>query len=319
MNNLISVARALPAAAPRTTISVSPVILDVPGRPVPLELRITAPIDGDGLPIVLLSHGHGPSLYITSKDGYAPLVHFLAEQGFALIQPTHANSKVAGFATDAPGAPLFWRERRHDMVAILDRLDSIELLVPVIAGRLDHDRVAVVGHSLGGHTASLLLGARLSASKEPALGADLSDPRIKAGVLLAAPGRGADLGEPMRSRAPGLALDFAGMTTRTLVVYGDADVSPHLTTRGADWHADPFDSPGADGLLTLFGCKHGLGGIAGYDARETDDEDPDRLAVTQRMTAAYLRSAFDRADPSWSDACAALRERAPKLGRVDRK
>lgn len=319
MNNLISVARALPAAAPRTTISISPVTLDVPGRPVRLELRLTAPIDGSGLPIVLLSHGHGPSLYIPSKDGYAPLVHFLAEQGFAVIQPTHPNSKVAGFALDAPGAPLFWRERRDDMVATLDRLAAIEALVPPIAGRLDHHRVAVVGHSLGGHTASLLLGARLSAPEEPARGADLSDTRIKAGVLLAAPGRGADLGEPMRSRAPGLAVDFATMTTRTLVVCGDSDVSPHLTTRGADWHADPFESPGADALLTLFGGKHGLGGVAGYDARETDDEDPDRLAVTQHMTAAYLRSAFDPSDSAWSDACAALDAQVSELGRVDRK
>jgi hypothetical protein len=35
------------------------------------------------------------------------------------------------------------------------------------------------------------------------------------------------------------------MTTPALVVVGDDDVSPHLTVRGADWHADPyFLSPG---------------------------------------------------------------------------
>ncbi|WP_158277981.1 hypothetical protein [Caulobacter endophyticus] len=44
---------------------------------------------------MLLSHGHGPSNYIPSKDGYGPLVNFYAERGFVVIQPTHLNSKVA--------------------------------------------------------------------------------------------------------------------------------------------------------------------------------------------------------------------------------
>jgi predicted dienelactone hydrolase len=53
---------------------------------------------------------------------------------------------------------------------------------------MDHSKVAVVGHSMGGHTASLLLGARLT---DPQNGTEvnLTEPRIKAGVLLAAPGR----------------------------------------------------------------------------------------------------------------------------------
>lgn len=110
------------------------------------------------------------------------------------------------------------------------------------------------------------------------------------------------------------------METRALVVFGDGDVNPRLTVRGAEWHADPYHlSPGADGLLTLFGAGHGLGGIAGYDAKETDDENPDRLAVTQRMTWAYLRSALYDNDPAWANACAALESHASSLGRVDCK
>ena len=82
----------------------------------------------------------------------------------------------------------------------------------------------------------------------------------------------------------------------------------------------PFNrSPGADCLLTLFGAKHGLGGIAGYDAKETDDEDPDRLEATRRMTWAYLRSAFYEDDPAWAEACKTLAGPASALGRVDCK
>ena len=44
-----------------------------------------------------------------------------------------------------------------------------------------------------------------------------------------------------------------------------------------------LEKVGADALLTLPGAKHYLGGIKGYSLAETDDEDPERLAITQRM------------------------------------
>ncbi len=322
MNKLITHASHLPLPQAMPTLSVSPVTLPAPRRGMPLELRITAPVTGRDLPIILLSHGHGPSLYLPSKDGYGPLVNFYAEHGFAVIQPTHANSKVAGLDAQAPGAPFFWRSRVEDMTLILDRLGDIEAAVPTMAGRLDRSRIAAVGHSLGGQTVALLLGARLTDTQDPAAtGVSLIEPRIKAGVLLAAPGNGGDsLSAFARANYTALNPDYAHLTTRTLVVVGDQDVNPHLTVRGADWHGDAYHhGPGSDGLLTLIGGKHGLGGIAGYDAKETDDEDPERLAVTQRMTWAYLRSALYAGDPAWAHACRALADHAGMHGRVEHK
>ena len=322
MNTLIKQAASIPVREAVLTLSVSPVRLPAPERGRPLEMRVTAPATGDALPVILLSHGGGPSLYLSSKDGYGPLANFYAEQGFAVIQPTHASSRVGGLPSDAPGAPIFWRSRVQEMTLILDHLDEIEAMVPTLSGRLDHGRVAAVGHSLGGHTVGMLLGARLTDPKDDAArDVDLIEPRIKAGVLLAAPGSGgADLSAGAAERLSAFNPDFSHMTTRTLVVVGDSDVSPHLTVRGPDWHADPYRlSPGADCLLTLIGGKHGLGGIAGYDAKEADDEDPDRLAVTQRMTAAYLRSALYEGDVAWAEACKALEHTASSLGRVDCK
>jgi predicted dienelactone hydrolase len=322
MNNLIDKARHLPVGEAVLTISLSPVTVPAPDRSQPLEMRITAPATGNNLPVILLSHGHGPSLYLPSKDGYGPLVNFYAEQGFIVIQPTHASSKVAGFAPDAPGGPLFWRARVEEMKLILDQLDAIEAMAPAISGRLDRSRIAAVGHSMGGQTVAMLLGARLTdPTDETARDVNLIEPRIKAGVLLAAPGNGGDdLSEYAAENYSALNPDFSHMTTQALVVFGDADASEHLTVRGAGWHADPYRlSPGADCLLTLFGGKHGLGGISGYDAKETDDEDPDRLACTQRMTSAYLRSALNAGDTAWADACKALEDHASSLGRVDCK
>jgi len=285
-------------------------------------MRITAPASGDNLPIVLLSHGHGPSLYIPSKDGYGPLASFLAERGFAVIQPSHANSKVAGLPATALGGPMFWRQRVEELKLIIDRLHELEASLPALANRLDHSRIAAVGHSLGGQTVGMLLGARLTDPNDPdAQDVDLQDPRVTCGVLLAAPGNGGgDLAPAIRERYSALNPDYSHLRTKTLVVYGDADVSPHLTVRGADWHADAYRlSPGADALLTLLGAKHGLGGIAGYDAKETDDEDADRLEITRRMTWAYLWSGLDPNSKAWANAQDALRTFASDIGRVERK
>lgn len=70
-------------------------------------------------------------------------------------------------------------------------------------------------------------------------------------------------------------------------------------------------------MLTLFGAMHGLGGLAGYDARKTDDEDPNRLGVTQRMEWAYLWAALSPGDAAWRNGCAALGNEAAELGKVD--
>ncbi|GMU08665.1 hypothetical protein [Corallococcus caeni] len=73
-------------------------------------------------------------------NGYAPLANFLAAHGFVVIQPTHS---------------LFWCSRAQDMTRILDPFDLIERAVIGLAGCLDRSWVAVIEHSLRGHTASL--------------------------------------------------------------------------------------------------------------------------------------------------------------------
>ncbi|MEV0848758.1 chlorophyllase [Streptomyces sp. NPDC049954] len=298
--------------APVPVVSVKPLSLPAPGRGQDLRLRVSAPVTGGDLPIVLLAHGFGSSL-----EGYGPLADYWAAHGFVVVQPTHLDSRTVGLPQDDPRTPGVWRSRVEDMKRVLDRLDVLEAAVPGLGGRLDRSRVAAAGHSFGGQTAGNLLGLRVV---DPVTGKreDLSDPRVRAGVLLATAGRGGDDLTPFAAEHfPFMNPDFTHLTTPALVVVGDRDDSP-LSVRGPEWMADPYHlSPGAESLLTLFGAEHSLGGIAGYEARETTDEHPGRVALVQQVTLAYLRHALGIDGSGWTAARRALGERAHPLGRLE--
>ncbi|XVU23980.1 alpha/beta hydrolase family protein [Actinoplanes sp. CA-054009] len=266
-------------------VSVKPVALPAPGRGQDLHLRVTAPVTGRDLPVLLFSHGFGSSL-----DGYGPLADHWAGQGFVVLQPTYLDSRTLGLAPDDPRTPNIWRFRIEDAKRALDHLATLEAAVPGLAGRVDHDHIVAAGHSFGGQTTGALLGLRV-------FGEDFRDPRVGKGVLLATAGRGGDDLTPFAAQHfPYLNPDFGHMAAPALVVAGDKDQN-FLTTRGPDWMADPYLlAPGPKTLLTLHGAEHSLGGIPGYEARETTDEDPARLALLQKLTTAYLRGE-DLPDP----------------------
>ncbi len=292
-------------------VSVAPVALESPGRRHDLHVRVSAPVTGTDLPIVLFSHGNGWSL-----DGYAPLTAFWASHGFVVVQPTHLDSRRLGTRMDDPGFADIWRTRVDDLVRVLDQLDTVESSVPGLAGRVDRTRIAAAGHSWGGQSVGELLGARVQ-DADGTPGEDLSDRRVRAGVLLAAAGTGDDLSPWASTHLPFMRPSFDSLTTPTLVVAGDQDDSP-LTTRGPEWMTDAYElSPGATDLVTLFGGEHSLGGIPGHEVAETTDEDPERVAVVQRLTTAYLRSALEPSDPSWDEARKAFTASDDRTGRID--
>nr|WP_297430440.1 chlorophyllase [uncultured Actinotalea sp.] len=295
-------------------VSVAPVELSGPGRPVPLEVRVSAPVTGDGLPVVVFSHGNG-----WHHDGYGPLAAFWASRGFVVVQPTHLDSRRNGFGFDHPVFPTIWTERIADVRRVLDQLDTVEAAVPGLVGRVDRSRVAVAGHSWGGQTAQALLGARIL-DASGAVGEDMADGRVSAGVLLAATGLGgAGLHPFAQANFPFMRPSFEQLTTPTLVVAGDRDQSA-MSSRGPDWFTDAYTySPGATDLLTLHGAEHALGGVVGYEVAETTDESPERVAVVQRMSTAYLRTALRIDEDGWPAARAAFADDGAAVGHVDTK
>ncbi|MER5932448.1 chlorophyllase [Streptomyces sp. NPDC002054] len=297
-----------------TLISVKPVVLPAPGgRGEDLQVRVSAPATGGDLPVIVFSHGFGWSM-----NGYAPLADHWAAHGFVVVQPTHLDSRTLGIPAEDPRTPLIWRYRIEDITRVLDGLGVLEAAVPGLAGRVDHDRIAVAGHSWGAQTVSALLGARVLGS-DGVPGEDMSDPRVTAGVLLALTGLGDDLTPFAAEHFPFMKPSFDTMTAPALIVAGDHDQS-HLSTRGPDWFTDPYThSPGDKSLLTLFGAEHSLGGIPGHEVAETTDENPARVALIQQLTTAFLRSALQGDSAGWKAAATALEEDPEPLGALRSK
>lgn len=303
----------LPGPPPTPVVSVKPVVLPAPERGTDLQLRVCAPVTGAGLPIVLFAHGFGSSL-----EGYAPLADHWAAHGFVVVQPTHLDVTTMGLAADDPCRGHLWRSRVEDLRHVLANLDVLAAAVPGLGGRMDPSRIAAAGHSFGGQTAGVLLGLRV---RDPQTGRaeELGDARVSAGVLLATAGAGGDDLTPFAAahlpwlRSP----DFTQMSTPALVVAGDADDLP-LTVRGPDWTTDAYRlAPGDKSLLTLHGAEHFLGGISGYRVTETTDENPDRVALVQQVTLAYLRHALGVDSTGWAAVRRALAGTAHPLGRLE--
>ncbi|RYY44745.1 MAG: chlorophyllase [Chitinophagaceae bacterium] len=299
-------------------IAFSPVVLPVAGRHADLEIKVTAPASGANLPVILLSHGHGPSNFLSSYRGYGPLVDFFAAEGYVVIQPTHQNSKALALDPSLPEAPLFWSSRASDMTYILDHLDEIISTVPHLGGRVDKTKIAAIGHSMGGHTVAMLAGLEVT---DPATGkiVNATEPRIKARVALGLPGGAEGLNGKAKDLYPVFkTTDFSTMSLSALIVNGDKDVS--LVFSDVDnWRADAYyQSPGHKDLLTVFGAEHIFGGISGYDARETSDENPERVTFVCQSILAYSRSTFNPDDSSWEQAKKALNGVGAK-GRIDSK
>ncbi|MFG2004401.1 alpha/beta hydrolase family protein [Spirillospora sp. NPDC048911] len=296
-------------------VSVKPIVLPAPERGEDLHVRVTAPVTGRELPIIVFAHGFGSHL-----DGYAPLTDYWAAHGFVVVQATHLDSRRLNLAADDPRRSRTWRIRVDDMKRILDGLDVLEATVPGLAGRLDRGRIAAAGHSFGGHTAAILLGLRVT---DPQTGAaeDLSDPRVTAGVLLATAGTGGDHLTPYAAEhLPWLRdVDFSHLTVPALVVAGGKDHLP-VTTRGPEWTTEPYTlSPGDKSLLTVFDGEHLLGGISGYEAAETTDENPERVVLVQQVTLAYLRHVLGLDSSAWTAAQAALTSASHPMGRLESK
>jgi hypothetical protein len=88
--------------------------------------------------------------------------------------------------------------------------------------------------------------------------------------------------------------------------------------RGPEWWREAYDlSPGKKSLFTVHGGEHSLGGTANYEARETTDESPVRVAAVQQLSTAYLRSTLYPRDTTWDEAVRALATSSELQGEIE--
>ena len=265
-------------------VTINPVIIHEPTQNRDVSLRITAPVNGTKLPVILFAHG---AQY--SKDDYLPLTEFWASHGYVVIQPTHIESTSIGLTRTDPRVQDSWRGRLLDMHRVLDLLDDLVRDTPLLKGRVDTKRIVAAGHSFGGHTAGALVGAKM-----PDTNADFTDPRIAAAVLLAPP-----------SRTPG----FRNVAWRpdskpVLVIAGMEDL-----TMNNDWraHAEYFydTEVGNRCLAAMTGVEHYLGGTLGPHRTEEKKENLEVLAEIQKLSLQFFDAAM-KGDSAWAKTRTAL-------------
>lgn len=217
-----------------------------------IQARIYYPDSpGEFAPIVF-SHGAG-----ASRNEYLALTHAWAGHGFVVIQPTHADSLLLrqsqGLTTSLPRIIAEarddyqgWVDRCDDLSYVIDSLGELNHNHPLLKDKIDISTVGVAGHSYGAYTAMLMAGAKLNPIKGHQFDT-LSDPRIKAALILSPPGTGQQ----------GLtAKSFDSLSLPTMFMTGSRDKG--LAGQSPEWRTEPFKlcAPGNKYLVFLEGATH---------------------------------------------------------------
>lgn len=280
-----------------------------PARNRDLSMSICIP-DADGpRPLVILSHG----AYGSAMDVIG-IARYWAANGYIVILPTHADSFVYTTRSDENdpwsgphdfgeyGRPTtqgtwkpIWLERPRDIRFILNSLDNLERRVPGLKGRIDRERIALAGHSLGAYTMMLLAGATVDIpGGEKAV--TFLDPRIRALILISPQGQGQQ----------GLTeTSWQKLALPMLLITGSYDTGVY--DQPPAWRQDAYrlSPPGDKYLLFIEGANHNS--FMGHHVEKKGDGRPlqragesdeqvgeaifrDTRVTTLRFLDAYLRN-----------------------------
>lgn len=268
--------------------SVTSLQLRHPVRDANLNFNIWYPAAGERLgafPILLFSHGNW-----SNNASYDKLIHHWVSHGYIVIAPLHMDGN-GGYLSGTFNMLRYGnfgliQARAEDLTALLDQLPLVESMVPGLAGRMDHKRVATTGHSFGAFNAQQLGGAG-AFDTETQRHVTMRDERISAVLAVSPPGPMFDeinQGSWQQQNLP------------TLMTTGTWDTNAMFWP---DWraHRMSFDTavPGDQYALVVQGADHYLGNLICRLELEAAPQH-DALALINTAAVAFL-DAYLKDDP----------------------
>jgi predicted dienelactone hydrolase len=139
-----------------------------------------APMEGNGCPLVIISHGGGGSGLT-----YRGLASHLARAGFVVVLPEHPGDNRSDRGLKGTAANLENRPRHIRLALDAAFADA------TVGTQISSEKVAVIGHSMGGYTALAVAGGRPFGGPHETADGQIRpvsvwpDPRVRALVLLA--------------------------------------------------------------------------------------------------------------------------------------
>ncbi len=151
-----------------------------------IKIEACYPRSEGRFPVIVFSHGA-----VASARDYRPLAAFWASHGYVCVLPTHddAVSQNMNRANKVNAFKLMKiasvddksiNERQDDIERTIDNLGNIENRVPNLVGKMDLNRLALVGHHAGAYTAEVTGGATISKCNRE----KYADPRVKAIIAI---------------------------------------------------------------------------------------------------------------------------------------
>ena len=232
---------------------------------------LDAPIDDSMGPYPLVVFSHGFSL---NPEWYSTITEHYASHGFIVLAPEHVEQ-------DWNESALETIDRPRDIKQTLDYAEEVTAPGGDLAGQIDMENVAVVGHSFGGYTTLAMAGAQLDLDASNKRCAELPPDDPKAWICMPLVGKEADMaaragldsvpegmwppfGDPRVSAIIPMAgdafmFDKAGLSKITIpmmAIGGTAD-----TGAPYDWGTKPsyeYASSARKALVAFVGAEHML-------------------------------------------------------------
>ena len=251
-----------------------------------VPVRLYWPVAEGSIPLVIVSPGIGGS-----RRGYSYLGAHFANHGIASLHVQHVGSDRDSLWRGIPVSILSRLQRAAGEGEALARVRDLRFALDQVlahaefGARIDHARIAAVGHSYGANTVMLAVGASVERN---GMRVDLSDARIRAALLLSAP---PFYGEKDPARI------LAAVTLPTL----------HITATEDVIHIPGFYSPASDRLAVFEAIGSRVKALAvfhgGSHSIFTDRHwsggvifSPQVKKASRELALAFLRHVFERED-----------------------